>query len=91
MLNNPHVHAYAQALARRIHRDHQEPDDLIQSGFLTILARPADTQELEQIREFLSQQTVTYEESGYGSASGMHAIKDFCQLLIASDEFIYVE
>ncbi len=91
MMNNPHVHAYAQALARRIHRDHQEPDDLIQSGFVTVLARPADTQELEQIREFLSQQTVTYEESGYGSGSRMHAIKDFCQLLIASDEFVYVE
>ena len=92
MMNNPHVHAYAQALARRIQSGgDQEPDDLVHSGFVTALARPADSQELQQIREFLAQQTVTYEESGYGDASRLHAIKDFCQLLISSDEFIYVE
>jgi len=43
------------------------------------------------MREFLAQQTVTYQESGYGDASQLHAIKDFCQLLISSDGFIYVE
>jgi len=92
MMNNPHVHAYAQALARRIHRgSDQETDDLIHAGFVTALTRPADAQELGQMREFLAQQTVTYQESGYGDASKLHAIKDFCQLLISSDEFIYVE
>ena len=92
MMNNPHVHAYAQALARRIYRGRgQGPDDLIHNGFATALARPADSRELEQIREFLAQQTLTYEESGYGDVSRLHAIKDFCQLLISSDEFIYVE
>ncbi len=92
MMNNPHVHAYAQALARRIHSgSDQAPDDLIHAGFLTTLARPAHAQELQQVREFLTLQTVTYEESGYADASRLHAIKDFCQLLISSDEFIYVE
>ncbi len=92
MMNNSHVHAYAQALASRLHSgSDQTPDELIQAGFLTALARPADSQELQQIREFLAQQTVTYEESGYADASRLHAIKDFCQLLISSDEFIYVE
>ena len=92
MMNNPHVHAYAQALARLIHTGFdQAPDDLIRAGFVTALARPADSQELQQMREFLAQQTVTYEESGYADASRLHAIKDFCQLLISSDEFIYVE
>ena len=92
MMNNPHVHAYAQALARRIHTgSDQEPDELIHTGFVTALARPADSQELQQIHEFLAQQTATYKESGYGDASRLHAIKDFCQLLMASNDFIYVE
>ena len=92
MMNNPNVHAYAQALGRRIHSgSDQEADDLIQAGFVTALARSADSQELQQIREFLAQQTATYEESGYGDASRLHAIKDFCQLLIGSNDFIYVE
>ena len=92
MMNNPHVHAYAQALARRIHTgSDQELEELIHAGFVTALARPADSQELQQMHEFLAQQTVTYKESGYGDASRLHAIKDFCQLLIASNDFIYVE
>ncbi len=92
MMNNPHVHAYARALARRIHTgSDQDPDELIHTGFVTVLARPADSQELQQMQEFLAQQTVTYEESGYGDASRLHAIKDFCQLLMASNDFVYVE
>ena len=92
MMNNPHVHAYAQALARRIHDGGgQDPDKLIHTGFVTALARRADSQELQQMREFVEQQTLRYEESGYDEASRLHAIKDFCQLLIASNDFIYVE
>ena len=92
MMNNSHVHAYAQALASRLHSgSDQTPDELIHTGFVTALARPADSQELQQIHEFLAQQTATYKESGYGDASRLHAIKDFCQLLMASNDFIYVE
>ena len=92
MMNNPNVHAYAQALARRIYTSSdQDPDELIQAGFATALVRPAESWELQQMREFLAQQTVTYQESGYGEASQLNAIKDFCQLLIASNEFIYMD
>ena len=92
MMNNPHVHAYAEAFARRIHpAGDQEPDEVIHAGFVTALARPADSQELQQMAEFLTQQTTAYVESGYGAESRRRAIKDFCQLLISSDEFIYVE
>jgi hypothetical protein len=92
MMNNPHVHTYAQAFARRIHAaSDQELDNVIQAGFITALARPADSQELQQMAEFLTQQTAAYKESGYGAESRLRAIKDFCQLLICSNEFIYVE
>ena len=92
MMNSPHVHSYAVALARRLHggKD-KELEDVIQAGFVTVLARRADSQELRQMREFLVQQTATYEESGYLDASQQHAIKDFSQLLICSNDFIYVE
>ncbi len=92
MMNNPHVHAYAQALARHIHTgSDQDPDQLIQTGFVTALARPANSQELQQMQEFLEQQTATYQESGYADASRLRAVKDFCQTLMASSDFIYVE
>ncbi len=92
MMNSPQVHAYAQALARRLHTGSaQGPDELIRTGFVTALGRQADSKELQQMQEFLAHQTFTYRESGYGDASRLHAIKDFCQLLLASNDFIYVE
>jgi hypothetical protein len=92
MINNPRIHQYATDFAGRLDpAGNRDLDDVIQQGVLTAFARPADSTELEHMRQFIEQQAKRYQDSGDGKHSRARAIKDFCQLLLCLNEFVYVE
>lgn len=92
LLNNPHVHQYAASFAGRLVADgDRNLDDVIRHGILTAFARLPDPDELEQMQQFIEQQMSQDNDSGDSRQARSRAIKDFCQLLLCLNEFVYVE
>ena len=86
LLNSKFVREMSAKLATRIKADSNEA--LVTQLYWETYSRPPLPQELSYLAEFLSRQTNLYE----GDAKAADKAKiDLCQLLICSNEFVYVD
>ncbi len=89
LMNNPQVRSYAKAFAQRISAK-ASLEEVIQSGYLTAVARRPTAEELADSLAFVKQQMASYQESGNADAREL-ALADFCQVLMCLNEFVYVD
>ena len=86
LLNSKFVREMSAKLATRIKAD--SPEALVTQLYWETYSRPPIPRELNYLAEFLSRQTNLYE----GDAKAADKAKiDLCQLLICSNEFVYVD
>ena len=86
LLNSKFVREMSTKLATRIKAD--SPEALVTQLYWETYSRPPLPRELNYLAEFLSRQTKLYE----GDAKAADKAKiDLCQLLICSNEFVYVD
>jgi hypothetical protein len=88
MMNNPHVQAYAKALAGRLKG--KSVEGAIEAGYRLALAREATAVERADAKEFVAEQEKAYRATGKNDAQEM-AMNDFCQALLSLNEFVYIE
>ena len=90
LLNSETVVGYAQAFADRVLKD--APDSPVARAVLLTYAREPTPEELAEFSGFLSQQQARYASSGeVPEAVAKKALADLCQMLLASNEFVYVD
>jgi mono/diheme cytochrome c family protein len=91
VLNNAAVRCYAENLARRISPtgDVVLPD-AVRAGYLIAVGRPPSPTEVTESVRFLEEQIASY-QADQGQDSRALALADFCQVLLGSNEFIYVD
>ncbi len=88
MMNNALVRSAAKAMAERVGCETQAVS--VKRAFLLALGRPPAEEELKASDEFLKEQTAAYKKEGKDNAAVL-ALTDFCQTLLGSNEFIYVD
>jgi Protein of unknown function (DUF1553)/Protein of unknown function (DUF1549)/Planctomycete cytochrome C len=89
LLNSEFVTGRASAMAARL--DRTVGDDVaakITQGFLLAFSRPPTAEERAAAEAFIATQPTTYQGSLDAQA---RAWRDFCQMLLASNAFLYVE
>ena len=90
LLNSETVVGYAQAFADRVLKE--APDSPVARAVLLTYAREPTPEELAEFSSFLSQQQARYASSGeVPEAVAKKALADLCQMLLASNEFVYVD
>ncbi len=86
-LNSPQARACAEALAERAERE--LPDDPLKRAYRLAFGRAPTEEERQLMTDFLAEQA-----RSYGATSGQDAEKlalaDVCQVLLASNEFVYL-
>lgn len=89
MMNSPFVRQRAEKLAQRVRPKTIDalPQSIDEAYLLTLSRRPTAT-ERERILGFLHKQQVT---SGVAPTGMDQALTDFCQILMCSNEFVYVD
>ncbi|MEZ6073936.1 MAG: PSD1 and planctomycete cytochrome C domain-containing protein [Pirellulales bacterium] len=89
LLNSDFVRRRAVALSSRLARDVGDDDGArIEHAYQLALARPPRDAELAASRAFLAEHPLAYSQRDDAAAA---AWVDFCQMLLASNAFIYVE
>jgi hypothetical protein len=89
MLNSEFMTARAKALARRLRSEAgNDPDARLDRAFLLALARRPTDQERRVVRDFLESQPDRY--PGQPDAAE-RSWADFCQMLLSSNAFLYIE
>jgi hypothetical protein len=93
LLNSDFVRGRAAALANRLTNGPSPPtDQLLPSVWRHVLGRPPREQELTEAREFLAAQLEEARAAGVaGAEAGRRALADLIQMLLSSNEFLYVE
>jgi len=90
-LNSPHVRGYAHNFATRLKIPFEKsPTDVVRQGYQAAIGREPDRSELAAALEFLAAQEQSY-RAGKKSDARQLALADFCQVLFALNEFVYVE
>ena len=92
LLNSDFVVTRAGKLAHRLERDcgADEVDARIERAFLLVVGRGPSREERDASRRFLESQPARY--SGLAAPDArLRAWADFCQMLLASDAFLYIE
>ena len=92
MLNSRFANSMAERFADRIVKPATAGvDDQIRSAYLIACNRLPTESEVKQVGEFLTSQASRYRDAGAApSAATTSALVDFCQVLLASNEFLYV-
>jgi cytochrome c553 len=91
MLNSKQVHGYARAFAKRLLAvEGTTKEEAIARAYLTALARPPDSDELNLSTAFVARAAAGYETAGKSDAAEL-ALADFCQVLLGLNEFIYID
>jgi hypothetical protein len=89
LLNSEFVVAQAGALARRLEREAGEkPEARIAHAYRIAIARQPTEQEIEAAGQFVSAQRDHYASQ---ADAQFEAWRDFCQMMLASNAFLYVE
>lgn len=89
LLNSSFVRLRAQALSKRIAVEAgDDPLQKIRHAFLLVMARPPTTEEFEIAKGFIAQLPLKYADQSQAEESSWI---DFCQMLLASNAFLYVE
>ncbi len=90
LLNSDAPVAHAAALANRGLRD--APDAPLKFVALAALSREPTNEEVADYEKFLEEQSVRYSAAGNQSDAARHkALADLCHMLLASNEFVYVD
>jgi hypothetical protein len=91
LMNSPVVREWAAGFANRVlHREGESIDDAIRRAYLLTLSRVPTSDELDDARSFLDQQTATHRGAGRGD--GVEAAwTDFGQVLFSLNEFVSIE
>jgi hypothetical protein len=90
LLNSDATVAYARALARRALQN--APDSPIRFAVLSAWSREPATDELTALNEFLAAQQARYAASDdQPDAARRNALADVCHMLLAANEFVYVD
>jgi hypothetical protein len=90
LMNNPEVRGYALSLAKRCASGPDVPwENAIHTAYSRLLGRGPTTQETADSTAFLDEQTKSY-RPGHVDAR-MLAMTDFCQALMCTNEFVYVD
>jgi mono/diheme cytochrome c family protein len=90
LMNSPQARQWASAFARRV-RDETKSGDtakLVARAYLFALARPPREAETQEAAAFLTAGTAAYQQAGKPNAAEL-ALTDFCQTLLALNEFVY--
>jgi hypothetical protein len=88
LLNSDFAVATAEALARRLLQETDGSDSaLIQRAWLLAIARSPTANEQQVSAEFLAGQRALYT----GEQAAQWGLADFCQMLLASNSFLYLE
>jgi hypothetical protein len=88
LLNSEFVLERAKSLAGRLEREVGDETARLRRAYEIAWGRAADEKDLEAARAFLDSQTTEYPAE---SNPRTRAWVDFCQMLLASNEFLYVE
>ena len=89
MLNSPFVRELSGKLAGRVRPDEKAPlTETVTRAYRTMLARDASSEERDRMVAFLESQTAS--RKGQPDAAAL-AVRDFCHLLLCTNEFIYVD
>jgi uncharacterized protein DUF1553 len=89
LLNSEFVVARAQHLAERLAQEHPADEwQRLAAAFACTLGRPPTETELVAARVFLQTQRRVYEQE---AANPQRAWRDLCQMLLASNAFLYLE
>ncbi len=90
LLNSDAAVAYSVAFADRALRE--APDATIQFVALVALSHEATADELSVLSDFVTEQQTRYVARGDQSGAARHkALVDLCHMLLASNEFVYVD
>ena len=90
LLNSDAAIQYAAALADRALRE--APESPSEFAFLAALSREPNAAELSEVHDFIITQQARYFSGGDPDASARHkALADLCQMLMVSNEFVYVD
>ncbi len=90
LLNSDAAVAYSVAFADRALRE--APDAPIRFAALVASSREATADELAVLQDFVTEQQTRYETGGEQSeAARRKALADLCHMLLASNEFVYVD
>src|SRR5262249_41256619 len=90
LLNDPQVRACARAFAERVRPDPSVSiEDAVGNAYLLAFSRPATAQERRDARDFRPRQAAPYAADGDKAAA--RALADFCQTLLCSNEFVYLD
>jgi hypothetical protein len=87
-LNSSFALNRAEHLAARLAEEHPDETSRLAAAFLTTLGRPATDEQLAVARELLGKQRATYTQE---RLSAQLAWRDLCQMLLASNAFLYIE
>jgi mono/diheme cytochrome c family protein len=91
LMNNATVRGCAEALARRSAPGPAAPlADVIPSAYLFALARLPSEKEQTEAVQFLREQAASYRADGKADAEHL-ALADFCQVLLGSNELLYID
>ena len=93
LLNSDFVRGRSAALAHRLTNGASPPpDELLPRLWQHVLGRPPRERELHEAREFLAAQKEEARAAGLaGEESARRALADLIQMLLSSNEFLYVE
>jgi hypothetical protein len=87
-LNSAFALNRAEHLAIELAAKHPDEAARLSAAFVTTLGRPATDDQLAAARELLSTQRATYTEEKLNAEL---AWRDLCQMLLASNAFLYIE
>jgi hypothetical protein len=88
LLNSAFVVDRAKAFAARVEHESQDDTARLRLAYLTAWGREPQSAELESARQFLDTQAAEYQSTANPRSL---AWVDFCQMLLAANEFLYVE
>lgn len=88
LLNSPIIRDFATKLAARIAYPDASLDEMIDQAYMIALARPATSEERLAMTAFIEQQQ---ESRGTEEDAGRLTMRDFCHLLLCTNEFVYID
>jgi cytochrome c553 len=91
LLNDPFVRQQATGLADRLMRDNVSDVVRISVAYRLTLGRAATAKEIERATSYLVDYAAALADSGAASRAGEAAWASFCQALLASAEFRYLQ
>ncbi|MCE9546839.1 MAG: PSD1 and planctomycete cytochrome C domain-containing protein [Planctomycetia bacterium] len=91
LINSPLVRACAQDFAGQLAAAAEKsPEDAVRQGFRVAVGRLPTDKEVTECAAFIKSQADSYQKTNQKDAK-RQALADFCQALLALNEFVYVE